>query len=139
MRVNGVPGPGAYNDSVAFNRLSSAGRGVKFSKNERDISPDEKPGPGAYDANSYTFDKRSPAVKFGKDVRDKGLKSELPGPGAYDYQVNYPGAGSKYSFGRAPRDKQIKNEGPEFYDIPHSIPNVPKYNYPEPSKRKIRL
>lgn len=139
LRASEVPGPGAYQDVDAFKRISSPIGGQPFGNGRNEGKPSDIPGPGAYDPTINPTANKQPAVKFGREPRDRGQKSDIPGPGAYDQNGKYPASAAKFSFSKAPREQPIKNETPDFYDIPHSIPNVPKYNYPEPAKRKIHL
>lgn len=139
LRASEVPGPGAYQDEAAFKRISSPAGGVRFGAGRPEGKPSPVPGPGAYDPALQPSSSKQPSVKFGREPRDRAAKSEIPGPGAYEQNLKYPGSAAKFSFGKAAREQPVKNETPDFYDIPHSIPNVPKYNYPEPAKRKIHL
>lgn len=96
------------------------------------------PGPGAYDQTDGVAAKKA-GIKFGKDPRDHAAVDGLPGPGAYDTKGGIAPNPSKYTFSKAARDKNAKNDTPFYYDIPPSIPDVARYNYPEVANRKIHL
>lgn len=136
-----MPGPGAYNDVDAFQRLSSAKGGIKFGKSSAHSLANDIPGPGAYSQDSpLVAGKKGGGIKFGKDPRDHLQRDDKPGPGAYDLAPTViTGPNAKYSFPKAPRDKQPKDEAPFYYNVPHTIPDVAKYNYPPENKRKIHL
>lgn len=136
LKVSDAPGPGAYEDVDAFNRLSSAKGGIKFAKSSSHDHKSEVPGPGAYDGSGV---KSKGGISFPKDPRDHAHTSEIPGPGAYDMYGGIAPNPSKYTFTKAPRDKNSANNGPGYYDVPATIPDVAKYNYPPPNARKIHL
>lgn len=132
-----VPGPGAYNDVDAFQRLSSAKGGIKFGKSSALNPKADIPGPGAYKQDGLT---RGGGIKFGKDPRDHASRDDKPGPGAYQIAPTVvSGSNAKFSFPKAPRDKQAKDDTPFYYNVPHTIPDVAPYNYPPENKRKIHL
>lgn len=139
LKGSEIPGPGAYDDETAFKRLSSANGGIKFPKSGTYEAKSEFPGPGAYNGDSTVVTKNNGGVKFGHEPRDRRHNDEKPGPGAYDVDSKVLKGEAKWSFGKAPRTKDLKDDGPGHYDIPHSIPDVPKYNYPSMDKRKIHL
>lgn len=135
-----IPGPGAYNDVDAFQRLSSAKGGIKFGKSSAHAHANDIPGPGAYTQDSPLVKGGGGGIRFGKDPRDHLNKDDKPGPGAYDVGSGViSGPTAKYTFSKAPRDKGRKDETPFYYDVPHTIPDVAKYNYPPEPKRKIHL
>lgn len=75
-----APGPGAY--EAKEDPRKTHGGGVKFGhdskgKGARDTGA---PGPGQYKIDQ-PYDK---GPKFGKDLRDKPIKSDMPGPGQYN-------------------------------------------------------
>lgn len=140
MHAAEVPGPGAYNDADAFQRLSSAKGGIKFGKAAAVAHGNDMPGPGAYSQDSPLVAGKGGGIKFGKDPRDHLQRNDKPGPGAYDMNPGaLGGKNAKYSFSKAPRDQQLKDDNPFYYNLPHSIPDVAKYNYPPENKRKIHL
>lgn len=73
-----------------------------------------------------------------KQSKSSSYQSYGPGPGAYQKGT---GKGSGFSFGKDRRDKIAveKSVGPGMYDIPHSIPDVCRWNYPAKDQRKIHL
>ena len=137
MRSVDAPGPGAYEDVDAFNRLSSAKGGMKFSKASPHQGGSDIPGPGAYDQVGNL--KSKSGIIFPKDPRDHTKPGDLPGPGAYSAYGGIAPNPSKYTFSKAPRDKNKPQDGPGFYDIPSTIPDVAKHNYPAVQNRKIHL
>lgn len=140
LRASDVPGPGSYNDREAFDRLSSAQGGVKFGKSTIHAHSNGVPGPGAYAQDGAATTGRARGIKFGKDPRDHQTGDDKPGPGAYDLKNGIiSGQNAKYSFPKEPRNKPVKNETPFYYDVPHTIPDVAKYNYPDVPNRKIHL
>lgn len=139
MKGSEIPGPGAYDDETAFKRLSSAKGGNKFPKSQTHDAKSEFPGPGAYNGDSTVVTKSNGGVKFGHELRDRRYNDQKPGPGAYDVDPKVLKGDAKWSFGKAPRTKDLKDDGPGHYEIPHSIPDVAKYNYPSMDKRKIHL
>ena len=137
LRASDTPGPGAYDDQVAFDRLSSAKGGLRFGKSSNLARPDGIPGPGAYEQNGVA-DKRGGGVKFGREPREHDFGDDKPGPGAYNEYGGISPNPSKYTFSKAPRDKQQVDNTPFYYDLPPSIPDVAKYNYPDVAHRKIK-
>lgn len=134
LTESGVPGPGQYDNNLD---LSVKVARVKFGKEMRGNSLVNKvPGPGAYET-SINEDK--PTFKMGKAVRLKDYKNEQPGPGQYDtdgkaWDKHFP------KFGNANAVPGKTNEvGPGMYSVPHSIPDVPRFNYPSLEKRKIKI
>lgn len=134
MRESGVPGPGQYDNNVD---LSVKTGNFKFGKEVRGKSVVTlAPGPGTYDANLRDG---KPTFKMGKDVRLKDRKNDLPGPGQYDpdgkpWDKHFP----KFGHSGALNTKGL-DVGPGMYQVPHSIPDVPRYNYPSEEKRKIKI
>jgi len=132
------PGPGTYDENgktgLHENFKYSFGKDIK-----RDLAKGV-PGPGTYDGD-YVHGKQGIAV--GKSPKGFIYGNPNPGPGAYDgdYGNMRYSAGNKYTFGKDRRDHvQVGNKvGPADYDIPASIPDVAKYNYPEKNKRKIHM
>lgn len=139
LRGSEIPGPGAYDDETAFKRLSSAKGGAKFPKSQTIDPRSDIPGPGAYNGDPTVVSKSTGGIKFGHEPRDRQLRDEKPGPGAYDIDTKVLKGEAKWSFGKAPRTKDLKDDGPGHYEIPHSIPDVARYNYPAVDKRKIHL
>ena len=92
-------------------------------------------GPGYYSIK----EKNKNGWKFGNEKRDGHYKSDNPvGPGAYTIQSELNLVGG--AIGRAPREKPTSNsKGGNMYQIPSSIPDVPKYLLPPPNKRKIHI
>lgn len=56
-----------------------------FGKRKDKHSPDDLPGPGAYDKS---LDYKGRLGKMGKAPRGINFKSDVPGPGAYDPNAN---------------------------------------------------
>lgn len=140
LRASEIPGPGAYDDREAFDRMSSAKGGIKFGKSTNQARQADVPGPGAYNQDGVATTSRARGIKFGKDARDKFGGDDKPGPGAYDMKDgNVAGNIAKFSFPKDPRSKPQKSDTPFYYDVPHTIPDVAKYNYPDMANRKIHL
>ena len=137
IKATDAPGPGAYDDIEAFNRLSSAKGGMKFSKASPHQSGSAVPGPGAYEQVGNL--KSKGGIGFPKDPRDHAHPSDLPGPGAYESFGGIAPNPARHTFAKAPRDKKKVPDGPGYYELPTSIPDVAKYNYPAQADRKIHL
>lgn len=102
------------------------------------------PGPGQYSnelpatLNKY---RNNSGFRFSKEKKcEYKIPKDIPGPSEYMTKENFNTLGGK--FGREAKlrltfDNEIP--GPGCYDIPHSIPSVPKHNYPQSEKRKIAL
>lgn len=160
-----VPGPGAYESQKPGDLFDSKGGIIpKGKKITRTI---QAPPPGTYDPKAHTFDSKGAFVpkasrfqskpaagpgpgQYTDTKLDNGLSysinrsrphpkpSQGPPPGSYDAKFPEP---HQYSgkFWRLSPDHPPVSKGPGFYDIPHSIPDVPKYNYPDVPHRKIHL
>lgn len=159
-----IPGPGQYNDKItAFNS-----KGPKFNKSKRyNNKNDDLPAPGQYNTKlmekttGVIFDKRhgrleslNPTPGPGQynyqekhkakfalvKAKYKNEPNEIPGPGHYnaqfdDWKKRVPAFDKT---GRLDKDNSVPI-GPGHYNIPHSIPDVPKYNYPDIQQRKIHI
>ena len=127
--INSNPGPGAYDHGSSLGNVRSS-----IPKSGKYDIKNTNPGPGNYDIKGgFGYKGKS---QWSNSERWGKTKDTFPGPGAYD------GIGkentSKYSFGKQERDFTARKAG-EYYDIPHSIPDVAKYAYPSNEKRKIRF
>ena len=128
------PGPGAYD--ADFTLQKNKHPKFSFPKQLKADRERKVPGPGAYDPAEF---KSRAGVPLGKG--EKGMKygNKFPGPGAYDQNAeNRFNADAKYSFGKQARGKDQK-ESIGYHDVPHSIPDVAKYNYPALNHRKIQV
>ena len=76
LRASDLPGPGAYNDGDAFNHLSSANGGIKFSKASPHKAGNDIPGPGTYEQDSTLVKGKNGSNKFGKEPRDHNRNEE---------------------------------------------------------------
>jgi Sperm-tail PG-rich repeat len=126
-KSNNIPGPGAYNSS------SFIDEGPKFSMVGRKPEPKKitnPPGPGQYnsDINPTKPDSIHPVIGTGQRTNEsrRGLKN-FPGPGAYDPYVK--SDSPKWTFKKDPKEKiNFEDDpGPGQYDIPPTVPDVPKY------------
>lgn len=134
MVSNAVPGPGQYENNLDMS--TKVGR-FKFGREPRgkeQIPP--VPGPGAYDAKVAD---NMPCYKMPKQVRLKDHTSFVPGPGNYNYDPklwdkHFP----KFGHATSPNPKGLP-VGPGLYNIPGTIPDVPRYNYPGYETRKIKI
>lgn len=122
---NQTPGPGAYNLDISFGgpRYGMSGRRDGNSRNTEVV-----PGPGQYEQlAAYST---SPHHVIGTGQRSNNEKSRLksvPGPGAYIYTMREDGP--RWTFGKDPKIKENYEDdpGPGQYEIPPSVPDVPKY------------
>ncbi|CAG9317800.1 unnamed protein product [Blepharisma stoltei] len=107
-----IPGPGQYNQSLAYIKVPS----YKFGTSKRDPSPEnlnKNPGPGTYETGSVT--ERS-TVRFGTESREKLRLDNSPGPGAYDIPVSLDKKAALLMGRTLP--KQLDHvPGPGAYDI----------------------
>ena len=126
-KVNQFPGPGAYE----FNSFTE--QGPKYSLVGRKADPKNPtvpPGPGQYDPDISSVKPQGVHAVIGTGQRTnesrRGLKG-VPGPGAYDPLVR--SDQPKWSFKKDPKEKiNFADEpGPGQYEIPSSVPDVPKY------------
>jgi hypothetical protein len=135
IKENEVPGPGNYNVAPFYKISKSTFRfGTEpKGKNERIDSP----GPGAYNPVKPSLISN---VALPHAPRSADPRSEVPGPGKYNIK-NTNWDKNVLRFIRLETKERVlsANVGPGMYDIPHSIPDVPKYNYPDSDRRKIRL
>ena len=135
LKENSVPGPGNY-DYIEFYKNNKGT--FKFGKESRQHqSRIDSPGPGAYNPKTVV---PSPKISIPNAMRIKDLKSEVPGPGQYEIRADN---WNKHFPRFVKPENKVKNGsdhvGPGIYDIPHSIPDVARYNYPDPALRKIAL
>jgi hypothetical protein len=134
MHVNPVPGPGQYDSSIG---LTSKSGNIRFGKEARGRDyATPVPGPGAYDSKA---NEGAPTFKMPRDTRLKDHRNDVPGPGQYDQDMKYwdkhfPKFGHATALGMKGLDI-----GPGMYTVPHSIPDVPRYNYPGYETRKIKI
>lgn len=92
------------------------------------------PGPGQYDGDKLKLT-RSPAAVFPK-AKAARKENEVPGPGAYDF---FEEKKHGYKFPMTSKEGTNRQSGPGFYEIPSTIPDVAKYNYPDQQHRKIKI
>lgn len=163
LKKSDNPGPGNY-DSMGNQFSKTSGKILPPGKESTSVN---YPGPGTYDGDYFLPKNKYPEFSFGKEQK-LDREKRVPGPGAYDPSSGKSGANvslgrgakgtkhgnlnpgpgtydsttlnqdAKYSFGKQPRGKDNK-ESIGYYDIPHSIPDVPRYNYPALNKRKIQV
>jgi hypothetical protein len=131
-----VPGPGAYEDK----RRWMGGGGNKFGRSTKKDRGDKNPGPADYPNEKY---KRAFNTAGARIPRAKNLKDgEAGGPGPQSYKTDLSTMShGKFSFGRAGlAHGEIKKEefGPDYYNIPATVPDWPKYLLNE-KKMKIHL
>lgn len=121
------PGPGAYESN------SFTDQGPKYSLVGRKADPKNPivpPGPGQYDPDISSVKPQGLHAVIGTGQRTnesrRGLKS-VPGPGTYNPVVK--SDQPKWSFKKDPKEKIIFEDepGPGQYEIPCSVPDVPKY------------
>ena len=133
-KENAVPGPGQYDSSIYGN---STNKGTfRFDKQQRGKQAlSNVPGPGTYDLKGDNGTKYS----FQKNPRMGQKANDVPGPGQYDAKLgNWSQHFPKFVNTKS-KPKLTDSVGPGMYDIPHSIPDVPRYNYPGAAQRKIHL
>lgn len=128
-----VPGPGAYD--ADFKKVASTQGNIKFGKSGNNNRINDVPGPGAYDYTGVDSSKNR-GIKIGREIRDRSHNSDIPGPGSYNGMI--PDGKGGFRFAKSAKGLKYGGDGPEFYDIPHSIPDVPSYNYPPKQQRKIK-
>lgn len=131
-----TPGPGAYG-------LDSTLSGPKYGMSGRRIdlkTSDQVPGPGQYEPTiSYAIsDSKSHVIGTGQRSNlGRTRANNFPGPGSY---YNDKKAKTQtWSFGKDPKHKEIFEDepGPGQYEIPPSVPDVPKYLLAASSSIKI--
>jgi len=83
----------------------------------------ESPGPGTYGYAEPAHTRSNIAIGTAK--RGKFHREDVPGPGNYNSATTL--SGPKFGFGSEAKLKASTDEGPPMYNIPASIPNVPKY------------
>jgi Sperm-tail PG-rich repeat len=158
------PGPGHYNAHLVLEGQEKVKLGVINPAPSNIAHPLPSPGPGHYEEVRDLHKK----AKMGliNPLSSSGYKgystalgeslyhSEIPvksptkpnsfvwreqklGPGSYDAKEVM--SKSSIKFNKAERFEKKKNDGPGYYDIPHSIPDVADYNYPKVEDRKIKL
>lgn len=126
-KTNNFPGPGSY-DFPSFTQ-----QGPKYTTVGR--KPEIKgfvsnAGPGQYDPDINATKPDGVHVVIGTGQRTnesrRGVRT-FPGPGAYDPVIK--SDSPKWSFKKDPKDKvNFEDEpGPGMYNIPATIPDVPKY------------
>ena len=135
LKENAVPGPGNYDYNEFYKNNKGTFRFAKEPRNHQQRI--DSPGPGAYNPQKTI---PSPKISIPNAVRNKDMRNEVPGPGQYEVKVD----NWNKNFPRfvKPDNKSKQNAdpiGPGIYDIPHSIPDVPRYNYPTPGARKIAI
>ena len=128
--MDGKPGPGEYQ----INRSIVQGGGVKFSLSSAHQRNDSLPGPGEYRMEEYTsaIDKKK-GVKISKLSRNQNDKNDIPGPGSYTVKDPKENKGN-YSIGKAGIHGEVskpQGSGVEYYDIPATVPDWPKYQIPD--------
>jgi hypothetical protein len=134
LKENHFPGPGDYELKNIYKKKYGA---VIFGKDPRTRSIRiDSPGPGAYNLLSVQQNNKS---SIPKAARLNDILSNAPGPGDYDpknenWNHHFP------KFGNVAREKLSSSNqvGPGSYQIPTTIPDVPKYNYPDTTQRKIK-
>ena len=163
-KIQNIPGPGQYE-----NKLSAfTSKGAIFNKSKRENTRnDDKPAPGHYNIplidkpigivfdkqavrnfkinsipgpGQYNYEEKHKAKFALPKASKKTETNEVPGPGHYntkfdDWNKRVPGFDRT---GRLGKENTLP-VGPGHYNIPHSIPDVPKYNYPDVSQRKIHI
>ena len=126
-KLTHFPGPGAYESN------SFTDQGPKYSLVGRKADPKNPivpPGPGQYDPDISSVKPQGLHAVIGTGQRTnesrRGLKS-VPGPGTYNPVVK--SDQPKWSFKKDPKEKIIFEDepGPGQYEIPCSVPDVPKY------------
>lgn len=163
-KLENIPGPGQYDNRITA--LTS--KGSKFNKSRRYKNiQTEVPPPGQYDvrpidkAPGVVFDKcpvrlqqvntnpgpgqydyqEKHKIKFAlPKATIKDGPNEVPGPGHYDtkfddWNKRVPAFDKTSRLGK----ENAIHLGPGHYNIPHSIPDVPRYNYPDVQQRKIHI
>ena len=112
------PGPGAY-------MHQDVKEGPQFSMSVKHYKSYETdtPGPGTYGYAEPAHTRSNVAIGTAK--RGKMQKQDVPGPGNYNSYTTL--SGPKFGFGTQSKLKKSSDEGPPMYNIPASIPNVPKY------------
>ena len=122
-RADRNPGPGAYDLSPEkATAYSILGRKAE-SKNK-----EETPGPGTYKTNSSLVQSRGPRIGNSQRSEPTTQGTKLnPGPGHYSLVA--PRVTTGWTFGRGLREKDILDDepGPGAYEVPASVPDVPKY------------
>jgi hypothetical protein len=126
-KANGFPGPGAYNSR------SFIEEGPKYSlvarKNEVK-SVELLPGPGQYnpEIGAGRAEPTHAVIGTGQRTNEnrRGIRVS-PGPGAYEFESRR--NGPKWSFKKDAKEKASYEDepGPGQYEIPTTIPDVPKY------------
>ena len=122
---NKVPGPGSY-ELKSFLK-----EGPQYSLIGRKEVTDVNlgaPGPGKYEPDFFLPKAKSFHATIGRG--GKGIersKGVTPGPGAYSLESKSPVP--SYSFHKSPKspDQLYDEPGPGHYEIPSTIPDIPKY------------
>ena len=135
LKENAVPGPGNYDYQEFYKNNKGTFKFAKETRNQKYRI--DSPGPGAYNPQKTV---PSPKISIPIASRNKDYKNDIPGPGQYEAKIdnwnkNFPRFVPPENKGKHGSDQV----GPGVYDIPHSIPDVARYNYPGPSARKIAL
>ena len=126
-KFNNFPGPGTY-DSKSF--VSEGPKHSMLGRKTETKNNVEPPGPGYYNPNINAVkpDTVHPVIGTGQRISEgkKEIKT-FPGPGAYD--VSFSKDSPKWTFKKDPKEKVSYEDepGPGQYDIPTTIPDVPKY------------
>ena len=163
-KLENLPGPGQYKDS----RTAFTSKGNIFNKSKRYSNRiEDKPAPGQYNVppiekpKGLIFDKQPVRTNRLEQIPGPGqynykekqqYRFALPrasnntktndGPGPAQYNVKFDDWNKRVpAFDRTGRGgkENAAPIGPGHYDIPYSIPDVPKYNYPDMQHRKIHL
>lgn len=124
---NNTPGPGAY----GFNSFTDDGPKYTLVGRKAEAKTTSiPPGPGQYNPDLTAVKPQGIHTVIGTGQRTnesrRGLKG-VPGPGAYDPELRRDEP--KWTFKKDPKQKiNIEDEpGPGQYEIPNTIPDVPKY------------
>lgn len=125
-----VPGPGHYEPSYKTNTKANEGPKVSILGRRQERKIDDNPGPGAYDPSIDCTRSMKTMPVIGTATRWNEIKTNrnrVPGPGDYDpvYKPPLPA----WTFTKDPKVKIVDDDqpAPGHYDIPPSLPDVPKY------------
>ena len=124
-----TPGPGAY---LASGVHGKEGPKITMQGRKADPPPNDYPGPGQYNPSVDYVRSNVTSVVIGTGVRNNQTKSKrnrIPGPG--EYEAVRKQSAPIWSFTRDPRTKVVEDDepGPGYYDVPPTIPDVPKYYF----------
>lgn len=128
---NKVPGPGSYEAKSFF--LSGPKYTMTGRKEETEVSQMGL-GPGSYNADFKVQKAHSFNATIGKSKKMMKNSEFGPGPGAYKVELKSDSPGWSFNKGKKEALEPNEDPGPGSYEIPTTIPDIPKYLKPRKSK-----